>query len=69
MTFLKLCDICAAPGHKAKDCALNRLEEQRDPIGELKRRQEYRNRAQARQERLNKTMSAGSAQTSRGFGL
>ncbi len=29
------CDICGAPGHSAKNCGLRKLEERRDPFGEL----------------------------------
>lgn len=62
------CDICGAPGHGAKKCGLNRLEAQRDPVGELARVEAYRQRARDRAKQQQMT-NQGSPQTSRGFGL
>jgi hypothetical protein len=42
------CDICGAAGHKAKDCALNRLESRKDPFGEEARRLGYRRKRDLR---------------------
>ena len=63
------CGICGMPGHKAKDCALNELEARKDPLGELRRRQEFRDRARARDRRNRLQLVAGqNVQTSPRFG-
>jgi hypothetical protein len=42
-----VCDICGGAGHKARSCGLRQLEERKDPFGEARRRQGYRERQQA----------------------
>lgn len=63
------CHICGAAGHSAKNCTLARLEEQRDPVGELMRRQGYRLREQERLAKKQGTSVTENVQTSRGFGM
>jgi len=64
------CAICGLPGHKAKDCALNQLEQVLDPLGEMQRKAEFRTRERDRQHRRQQSFSGGvGIQTSRGFGL
>lgn len=61
------CDICGGAGHKAKNCPVRELEEHRDPFGEAKRRQGYRNRQLAAA--ATRKLAPTPAQSSRTFGL
>ncbi len=64
------CDICGAPGHTAKHCALRDLEMRKDPIGELQRQKDCRERERQRIARRNGSdVMMSSIQTSKGFGL
>lgn len=63
------CDLCGALGHKAKDCSVNQLEQLKDPIGELLRRQGYRQREKERLAKRQGNTVTANVQTSRGFGL
>jgi hypothetical protein len=58
------CDICGLP-HWAAICPLRKLEEQRDPLGEMIRRQQYRARDQEWLKRKETWINLGSTQTAR----
>lgn len=63
------CDICGMPGHIARKCPLKDLELKKDPVGELQRQRECRERERARLARRNGETILDAPQTSRSFGL